>query len=358
MSSVTTRFGICVLGVGMAAHQAAAADLLVPSQYPTIQAAIDSAGNGDVVQVSPGSYTGPIDMKGKVITVRGTADAANVVVSGGGSVLQCINHETSATVIENLTLTGGTALVGAGVRLEGASPTIRNCRIIGNVVAATGYGPFILCGAGISIRGGSPVVAGCLIAANAFTCQSSDTSYARGAGVYVESTTATFTDCVVSGNSITAWGGCFAHGAGAHVAGNGNPSFLRCRFSSNSHYIYYYMQTSCQEAVGMAMCADAGSHANLNGCEFSAHGDALGPCGTSAVVAIQPSTTTSATIINVSNCSFCGNSGINVSGPYVDLGHNRISASCASCIGDLDGDGAVNGADLGLLLSKWGACSN
>jgi hypothetical protein len=28
----------------------------------------------------------------------------------------------------------------------------------------------------------------------------------------------------------------------------------------------------------------------------------------------------------------------------------------ASCLGDLNDDGAVNGADLGLLLGAWGAC--
>jgi hypothetical protein len=27
-----------------------------------------------------------------------------------------------------------------------------------------------------------------------------------------------------------------------------------------------------------------------------------------------------------------------------------------NCIGDLNGDGVVNGADLGILLGAWGAC--
>ena len=38
--------------------------------------------------------------------------------------------------------------------------------------------------------------------------------------------------------------------------------------------------------------------------------------------------------------------------------HYLLSVACeASCLGDLDGDGAVGGSDLGLLFVEWGPCS-
>ena len=33
------------------------------------------------------------------------------------------------------------------------------------------------------------------------------------------------------------------------------------------------------------------------------------------------------------------------------------ASSQQACTDDLNGDGIVNGADLGLLLGAWGACS-
>jgi hypothetical protein len=33
-----------------------------------------------------------------------------------------------------------------------------------------------------------------------------------------------------------------------------------------------------------------------------------------------------------------------------------VPAGAQTCRSDLNGDGQVNGADLGIMLSKWGAC--
>jgi hypothetical protein len=333
---------------------ALATDRLVPSQYSTIQAAIDAAGAGDVVQISPGSYAGPIDLKGKAITVRGTVDAVNVILSGGGSVVRCISQETAATVIENLTITGGSAVIGGGVRIEASSPTIRNCRIVGNSATAS-MGVSDAYGAGVAVSGGSPKILSCLIASNTLTVPTD--GYYRpagyGAGLSLQGTDALVADCNITGNYSTASSGCYGFGAGASVGTGGRPTFTRCTFSANvvSNQLYQYCWYS---DTGMAMSFATGASAVLDGCEFRQHGNSLGGCGGPAVIAMR----SNPNLVYVSNCLFCGNLGVAVAGNYVDLGNNRFQAECSSCTADLDNDGKVDGADLGILLVKWGACPN
>ena len=328
------------------------ADLLVPSQYSTIQSAIDAAAPNDVVQIAPGSYPGPIDLKGKAITVRGTTDAVNVIVTGGASVVRCTTQEPTGTVIENLTITGGAALVGGGIRLEGASPTIRNCRVISNSATAN-PGATDAYGAGISVIGGAPNITGCLIASN-FLSALTD-GYWRpsgsGAGISLQSTSATIVDCNITGTFASASGACYAFGAGAYVGSGGNPTFSRCRFSANvvSNQLY---QSCSYSDTGMAICFSSGATASLDGCEFRQHGASLGGCGGPAVIAMK----SNPTLVYIFNCVFCGNVGQAVAGTYVDLGNNRFQSECTSCTADLNGDGKVDGADLGILLVEWGVC--
>ena len=67
-----------------------AADINVPDDQPTIQAAIGVASNGDVVIVAQGEYFENINFLGKAITVRSTdptdpAVVAATIINGGGT---------------------------------------------------------------------------------------------------------------------------------------------------------------------------------------------------------------------------------------------------------------------------------
>ena len=68
-----------VLAVPVLAH---AATLKVPSQYPTIQDAIDASVNGDTVLVEPGTYVENIDFKGKAILVQSSGGPGGTVIDG------------------------------------------------------------------------------------------------------------------------------------------------------------------------------------------------------------------------------------------------------------------------------------
>jgi hypothetical protein len=61
---------------------ALAVDRLVPSQYPTIQAAVDAAVNGDVIRVAPGTYNERVTVDNKSIAIRGEmGKAAQTIIS-------------------------------------------------------------------------------------------------------------------------------------------------------------------------------------------------------------------------------------------------------------------------------------
>ena len=125
--------------------------LAVPSKYPSIQAAIDSAMNGDTVLVAPGRYYENIRFRGKGIVVtsqfartRNEADIERTIIDGSrpthpdtGTVVRFVNQEDSTAVIQGFTITGGTGTVwldakdvtyfreGGGILCELGSPTIR-----------------------------------------------------------------------------------------------------------------------------------------------------------------------------------------------------------------------------------------
>jgi hypothetical protein len=346
------------------------ADRLVPSQYPTIQAAIDVAADGDVVQIAPGSYYGPIDTKGKAITVRGTSDASAITLSGGGSVLSCISGETPATIIENLTITGGTGTLeygydsgipfsvcrGGGVRIVGSSPVIRSCRVVSNAVSVTVHPSeaqysSMGWGAGVYIAGGSPRLESCLIAGNQIVASATQAASARGGGVCIVDSNAVLSDCSITGNSISSSANprAYTSGAGVHASGGGSPRLERCIVTTNSSTTNanYSWGTCAAVGCGVAfesagMIVDSRVSENLmSGCGGSVGGVEFLAIGSS-----------------MSRTRVCGNSGAQLSGAYINLGGNSVSAVCIACSGDLDGDGKIDGADLGMLLSKWGSCSN
>ena len=168
---------VCAVAVCCVAPNAAAAAIIrVPQDYPTVQAGIDAAANGDTVRVSPGTYVERIDFEQKAITVESTDGPAATVIDGGGSgpVVTIDEYQNRSPVFRGFTvrdggLDGGIANYGGQVLIEGnwvtglescdppieaafSNATIRNNRVWGNTDACSGGDA-----GGIGIRGAGTV---------------------------------------------------------------------------------------------------------------------------------------------------------------------------------------------------------
>lgn len=165
----------CVLVV-----PASAVIRMVPSEYPSIQVAIQDCNDGDTVLVSPGVYYETINFSGKNIVVTGTEPNNPKIVGytiidadSDGSAVTFENSETAAAVLTGFTITGGFGTLnnniegqasggifwGGGIYCINASPTITK-----NIIARN-YGPTeadgqgaVSYGGGIAAIYGSPAI--------------------------------------------------------------------------------------------------------------------------------------------------------------------------------------------------------
>ncbi len=111
----------------------------VPQHFPTIQAGIDVAQDGDVVVIADGQYTGPgnrdINFRGKAITVRSKNGPDACIIDcerlGRGFIFD--QDETNASVLAGVTIMNGVAPpeydAGGGIFARDGAPVIRDCVI-------------------------------------------------------------------------------------------------------------------------------------------------------------------------------------------------------------------------------------
>lgn len=181
--SLMVRLSLCLLP-GLPNLGLAAKTIRVPADFPTVQAAVDAALEGDTVLVSPGTYYENVQLRGRniVLTSRFRIDKqpaliAQTIIDGSrparpdtASCLLIWKHETAATVIEGLTFQGGKGTVwldpagagtfreGGGILTEFSSPIIRHNIIRYNTVSPPGPGMVSNGGGGIRCGEGTPLI--------------------------------------------------------------------------------------------------------------------------------------------------------------------------------------------------------
>jgi hypothetical protein len=136
--------------------------------FPTIQAAIDAAVGGDIIELADGTFVGEgnhdIRYRGKAITVRSqSGDPASCILDCGGSATEphrgfLFDHEGPEAVLDGLTITGGYAELGGGIMIQTSMAIVRSCVLLNNGA---------LQGGGVYTDGpGNPTFVGCTFSSN------------------------------------------------------------------------------------------------------------------------------------------------------------------------------------------------
>jgi len=222
----------------------------VPGVYPTIQAVVDDASEGDTIWIADGQYSGEgnfdIDFKGKAITVKSENGPENCIIDCQfkGRGFDFHNGEGEKSVLDGVKIINGSVGgFGGGIRCTASSPTIVNCIIKGNSAGEYGGG---MCNSYNS----SPILTNCTFSDN--SAESKLSALGSGGGICnLVNSNPIITNCTFSGN--------FANhsGAGIYNSENSNPTLTQCMFTANT----------ARHGGGMYNCYD--STPILANCTFS-----------------------------------------------------------------------------------------
>ena len=226
---------------------AGANTILVPSQYPTLQSAVNAAVTGDTVLVANGTYTGAgnynVDFGGKGVLLKSMGGSAVCIVDcqSKGRAFYLSGGDTSMARIEGFTITNGAVTTygdyyGGGVRATNGNSTVANCLFLNNTVSQYVPSPgdpsfYYYAGWGGGMYGGTAI--NCIFTGN---------SAASGAGALDNGTA---TNCTFTNNQGGAAAGGMYGGTATHCVFTGNHSAqtgggmyggtaINCTFTNNS----------------------------------------------------------------------------------------------------------------------------
>lgn len=177
----------------------------VPSQYPTVQSAINAAGYGDKVRVAPGTYVGYVSLGSVPIILEGAGPGLCTLQGTGSGPVIGGTGQNRNTVIRGFRITGGT---WSGMYFDISSPTIENCLVEQNST------PFY--GGGIEASESGPLIIDCVIRNN--------TAALGGGGIGMSG--GALLGCRIENNTAPI-------GAGIHAYGDGDVWIIDCTVAGN-----------------------------------------------------------------------------------------------------------------------------
>jgi hypothetical protein len=263
--------------------------------FPTIQAAIDACINGDIVELTDGTFKGDgnrdISYLGKAITVESQNGPEVCIIDCQGTPgaphrgFLFDQGEGSTAVLDGVTITGGWAPLVLGIEAGGA----------------------------IACIGSSPSLESCIFDDN--------TAGFLGGGIIIWGSNPSLTACVFRGNQSISLEGA---GGGVFFGANSSPSFVDCLFADNS------TQGHGAGILGGAESPDPSS-ANIEGCVFVRNHAELGSGGVGIAAGSEAS---------LSECSFRENSAV-ISSGALGIAEGTISASGCTFVGNTAPQGAL-----------------
>ena len=179
-----------------------------------IQEAINAAVGGDIIIISDGIYSGPLNRElnfyGKAVTLQSENGAENCIIDckEQSRAFNFYSGESNATVIDGFTITNGFEIEGGAIYCTNySSPTITNCIIQNNTADSWGGGIFCT-------DYSSPQIVKC-------TIQNNSALYNYGGGVMsMNFASPTITASTIRHNSSSMYGGgicCYEDGCAAVI---------------------------------------------------------------------------------------------------------------------------------------------
>jgi len=197
----------------------------VPDDFPTVQAGINAAHDGDTVLVQPGRYIENI-LFNKFLTVASlylTEQDEDYIAStildanGNGQVVKFDLRANGNALLSGFTITNGRGSTGSGIHCNTFNPIVSHCRIVGN--EAEQYGGGIYARSNLTIRN-------CLVSGNSAGSMGGGIFYAGdgtlsrvvitdnecsqyGGGIYLTRSNARVEYCAVTSNRASSGGGIY-----------------------------------------------------------------------------------------------------------------------------------------------------
>lgn len=131
-----SRAALVALSMGLVSN-VMAEDINV-TDVASLVTAVNNAQNGDVIRIAAGNYLldNELDVNGKTVSFIGSG---TVVLDGQNKVRVMNVHANANATVENLIIQNGSVNdasnnKGAGIRVDGGSLTVKNCKFINNSV--------------------------------------------------------------------------------------------------------------------------------------------------------------------------------------------------------------------------------